>query len=176
MEIRWITTTGVKHLPWYDPVENKQGTARQLTDLFDAYGSRHAPVVGPNFGYDTDNRCLLDFLDRGNWRFKGVAVVDNHINRDDLVQLRERGIVGTILQAALLGVDAFRDTGPLLRNLAELDMFADVQVHADQLVEMAPLLEPSGVCVLIDHCWRPIPGVGLSQPGFRRLLDLARQR
>ena len=130
-------------------------------------------MVGPNSGYDTDNRCLLDFLDRGSERFKGVAVVDNHINRDDLVQLSERGIVGITMQAALLGVDAFRDTGPLLRDLADLDMFADVQVQADQLVEMAPLLEPSGVRVLIDHCGRPIPAAGLSQPGFRRLLDLA---
>ena len=62
---------------WYHPVANEQGTAHQLTELFDAYGSRHALVVGPNSGYDTDNRCLLDFLERGNGRFKGVAVVDN---------------------------------------------------------------------------------------------------
>ena len=34
-------------------------------------------------------------------------------------------------------------------------MFADVQVEANQLVEMAPILEPSGVRVLIDHCGRP---------------------
>ena len=48
---------------WYHPVANEQGTAHQLTELFDAYGSRHALIVGPNSGYDTDNRCLLDFLD-----------------------------------------------------------------------------------------------------------------
>ena len=136
---------------WYDPVDNEQGTARQLTDLFDAYGSRHALVVGPNSGYDTDNRCLLDFLDRGDGRFKGVAVVDNHISRDDLVKLRERGIVGTTMQAALLGVDAFRDTGPLLRDLAELDMFADVQVQADQLVVALARADDGEVVALHQH-------------------------
>ena len=77
------------------------------------------------------------------------------------------------MQAALLGVDHFRDTAALLHDLADLDMFADVQVDGDQLVEMAPMLEPSGVRVLIDHCGRPDPTAGLSQPGFRRLLDLA---
>jgi len=158
---------------WYHPVENEQGTARQLTDLFDAHGSRHALVVGPNSGYDTDNRCLLDFLDRGDGRFKGVAVVDNDIPRTALEQLRGSGVVGTTMQAALLGVDHFRDAGELLRDLAELEMFADVQVAADQLVEMAPILEPSGVRVLIDHCGRPDPAAGIDQPGFRRLLDLA---
>ena len=91
---------------WYHPVANEQGTAHQLTDLFNAYGCRHALVVGPNSGYDTDNRCLLDFLDQGNGRFRGVAVVDNDISRSELERLRDRGVVGTTMQAALLGVEA----------------------------------------------------------------------
>ena len=158
---------------WYHPVANEQGTARQLTDLFDAYGTRHALVVGPNSGYDTDNRCLLDFLARGNGRFKGAAVVENDTGRDELERLRDRGVVGITMQAALLGVDHFRDTTALLNDLAALEMFADVQVDGDQLIEMAPILEPSGVRVLIDHCGRPDPAAGLSQPGFGRLLNLA---
>ncbi|MGY4652768.1 amidohydrolase family protein [Mycobacterium sp. URHB0021] len=158
---------------WYHPVANEQGTAPQLTDLFDAYGSRHALVVGPNSGYHTDNRCLLDFLARGNGRFKGVAVVDNDVSRSQLERLRALGIVGTTMQAALLGVDHFRDTASLLRNLAALDMFVDLQVDRDQLIEMAPILAPSGVRILVDHCGRPAPAAGLRQPGFSRLLDLA---
>ena len=150
---------------WYHPVANEQGTAHQLIDLFDAYGTRHALVVGPNSGYDTDNRCLLDLLERGNGRFKGVAVVENDTGRDELERLRDRGVVGTTMQAALLGVDHFRDTAALLRDLASLDMFADVQVEADQLVEMAPILEPSGVRVLIDHCGRPVPSAGIESAG-----------
>ena len=158
---------------WYHPVRCEQGTARQLTDLFDAYGARHALVVGPNSGYDTDNRCLLDFLDRGDGRFKGVAVVGDDTDRGDLQRLRDRGVVGITMQAALLGVDHFRATGRLLRDLADLGMFVDVQVSGDDLLDMAPLLAPSGVRVLIDHCGRPDPSAGLEQPGFRRLLDLA---
>lgn len=158
---------------WYHPVENEQGTADQLITLFDAYGSQHAVIVGPNSGYDTDNRCLLDLLERGKGRFKGVAVVDNDISRADLEDLKERGIVGTTMQVSLLGVDQFRDTGRLLQDLADLDMFADVQVEGDQLLEMAPLLEPSGVRVLIDHAGRPDPTAGLDQPGFQLLLELA---
>jgi predicted TIM-barrel fold metal-dependent hydrolase len=134
--------------------------------LFDAYGSRHALVVGPNSGYDTDNRCLLDFLARGTGRFKGVAVIDNDISRSELERLRGLGIVGTTMQASLLGVDHFRDTTALLRDLAALDMFADVQVDGDQLIEMAPVLEPSGVRVLIDHCGRPDVHIGSASTRF----------
>jgi predicted TIM-barrel fold metal-dependent hydrolase len=158
---------------WYHPVENEQGSAEQLIDLFDAFAVRHAVVVGPNSGYHTDNRCLLDLLDRGNGRFKGVAVVDNDISKGDLAALRDRGVVGTTMQAALLGVERFAGTGPLLRNLRELGMFADAQVQGDQLVELAPLLDESGVDVLIDHCGRPDPTRGIDQPGFAALLRAA---
>ena len=159
---------------WYHPVENEQGSAEQLIDLFDAFAVRHAVVVGPNSGYDTDNRCLLDFLDRGHGRFKGVAVVPDDISRGDLAALRDSGVVGTTMQAALLGVEHFAGTGPLLRNLRELGMFADVQVQGDQLVDLAPLLDESGVDVLIDHCGRPDPTKGPGQPGFAALLRAAR--
>ena len=49
-------------------------------------------------------------------------------------------------------------------------MIADVQVVDDQLVELAPLLERSGVRVHVDHCGRPDPGAGLGAAGFRELL------
>ena len=159
---------------WYHPVENEQASAEQLIDLFDAFAVRHAVVVGPNSGYDVDNRCLLDLLDRGAGRFKGVAVVDNDISRTELAELRDRGIVGTTLQAALLGVEHFAGAGRLLRDLAELDMVADVQVTGDQLVQLAPMLDESGVRVLIDHCGRPDPAAGLDQPGFAALLAAGR--
>jgi predicted TIM-barrel fold metal-dependent hydrolase len=157
---------------WYHPVANEQGSAEQMATLFDTYGASRALIVGPNSGYDTDNRCLLDLLEKGQGRFKGVAVVDNAIGRLDLMALRERGVVGTTMQVSLLGVDNFRETGELLQHLADLDMLADVQVDTDQLVEMAPILQPSGVRVLIDHCGRPDPAAGLNQPGFAKLLEL----
>ena len=152
---------------WYHPVANEQGTAAQLSELFTAFGSRYATIVGPNSGYDTDNRCLLDAIEQRRRPVQGLAVVDNDISRADLEQLRDGGIIGTTMQAALLGVDAFADTQALQRDLVELGMFADVQVQGDQLVEMAPLLEASGVRVLIDHCGRPDPAAGLDQPGLR---------
>ncbi len=155
---------------WYAPVPSEQGSARQLIDLFDTVGARHAVLVGPNSGYDTDNRCLLDVLDGGRGRFRGLAVVPNDVSRGQLEDLRGRGVAGITMQAALLGVDHFRGTGALLDTLAELGMVVDVQVEKDQLVDMAPLLDASAVTVLIDHCGRPDPAAGLDQPGFRRLL------
>jgi predicted TIM-barrel fold metal-dependent hydrolase len=56
---------------------------------------------------------------------------------------------------------------------AALDLFVDVQVEGDQLISLWPLIEDSGVRVLVDHCGRPAPERGVGQAGFRALLALA---
>lgn len=82
-------------------------------------------------------------------------------------------MVGVAFNAALLGVDFYRDTGPLLERLRELDLWADVQVQGDQLVALAPLLADSGARLVFDHAGRFVPSAGRGQAGFAALLALA---
>ena len=158
----------------YRPAGQEIAPLDQYLQAMDAYGIRHALLVGPNSGYGLDNRCLLDAIAQGEDRFKGIAVVPLDIDRNGLVDLRARGIVGVALNATVLGVAYCLQAGPLLRLLAGLDMMLSLQVQDDQLVELLPLLETSGVRVLIDHCGRPAAGQGIGQPGFQALLGLAR--
>ena len=50
--------------------------------------------------------------------------------------------------------------GVAAAQLAELDMQLSLQVEGDQLLDLLPLLERSGVRTLIDHCGRPAAGAG----------------
>jgi predicted TIM-barrel fold metal-dependent hydrolase len=61
----------------YRPAGQETGTAKYFKKVLDAYGAQHALLVGPNSGYGTDNRCLLDAIAGGGGRFKGIAVVPN---------------------------------------------------------------------------------------------------
>jgi predicted TIM-barrel fold metal-dependent hydrolase len=158
----------------YRPEGQELGTLAQYRQVMDAYGIRHALLVGPNSGYNLDNRCLLDALQQGEGRFKGIAVVAPDCAPDTVDALRSQGVVGLAFNAALLGTAHYRQAAPLLRRLAERDLLLSLQVEGDQLLELWPLLADSGVRVLIDHCGRPAPGGGVDQPGFRALLDLAR--
>ena len=158
----------------YRPAGQEIGPIEQYLQVMDGYGIRHALLVGPNSGYGLDNRCLLDAIAQGEGRFKGIAVVPLDIDRNGLVDLRARGIVGVALNATVLGTAYCLQGGPLLRLLADLGMCLSLQVEGDQLVELLPLLETSGVRVLIDHCGRPAAGQGIGQPGFQALLGLAR--
>ncbi|MDD3937105.1 amidohydrolase [Rhodoferax sp.] len=158
---------------WYRPAAGETGTATQLRHVLDAHGVSHALIVGPNSGYGLDNRCLLDALAQGKGRFKGVAVVRNDASRAELQDLQAAGVVGVAMNVALLGVDFYRDTGPLLQHLRDLGLWAQVQVQADDLVALKPLLQDSGAQLLFDHCGRPDPKAGVGQAGFTALLSLA---
>ena len=158
---------------WYTPAGGETGTAAQLTHVMAAHGVSHALLVGPNSGYGLDNRCLLDAIKVGAGRFRGVAVVRNDASRAELQDLQAQGVVGVAMNVALLGVDFYRDTGPLLDRLRELGLWAQVQVQGDQLVDLKPMLADSGAKLLFDHCGRPNPAAGVGQPGFAALLALA---
>lgn len=157
----------------YRPSGQEIGTAAQLLNVLDAYGVGHALLVGPNSGYEQDNRCLLDAIASSNGRLKGIAVVPHDIDHDALRELKAAGVVGVAFNATFHGVDYYVDTTDLLERLAALDLCVSLQVQNDQLVTLAPMFADTGVRVLIDHCGRPLPSAGLGQPGFQTLLALA---
>ena len=160
---------------FYAPAGQELGTPARLGALLDAHGVDHAVLVGPNSGYGEDNSCLLDALAGGGGRYRGMAVVPNHVSRAELVDLQAAGVVGVTINAALLGVDYYADAAPLLRRLEVLGMIADVQVVDDQFVRLAPILERAGVRVHVDHCGRPDPAAGVDAPGFVELLRWGRR-
>lgn len=158
----------------YRPAGQEIAPLEQYLAVMDAYGIRHALLVGPNSGYGLDNRCLLDALARGAGRFKGIAVVRNDCGRDELLRLRTQGVVGVAFNATVMGVEHYASAGALLRTLADLGLLLSLQVEHDQLVALRPLVEDSGVRVMVDHGGRPAPGRGVDQPGFQALLAMAR--
>ncbi|NIF30271.1 amidohydrolase family protein [Pantoea sp. Tr-811] len=167
------------HFPYhpqapYAPSGQEVATLAQFNQVMDAYGVRHALLVQPNSGYHTDNRLLLQALAGGQGRFKGVAVVERQISLEQLAALREQGVVGVAFNPALYGVKTLHDAGPLFGKLAELGMFAQVQVCEDQLLDLQWLIQGSSARLLIDHCGRPDATAGLQQSGFQALLRLAR--
>ena len=157
----------------YRPAGQEVAPLDSFERIMDAHGVRHALIVGTFSGYGVDLSPVLDALDRGAGRYKGIAVVDKSIAASDLALLRARGMVGIALNTTL------PDAGPeggskLMRKLADLDMFLNLQVRNDDLLDVLPMIERSGVRLIVDHCGRPSPDRGLDRPGFKALLALGR--
>ena len=158
----------------YAPSGQEVAPLAQFARVMDAYGVHHALLVGPISGYRTDNRCLLDALAQSEGRFKGVAVVDPDTDLETLAALKEQGVMGIAFNPAMEGLAVMKDVEGLFGRLAELDLFAQIQVQGDQLLELSGLIESTAPRLLIDHCGRPEVQAGVGQSGFQALLGLAR--
>jgi predicted TIM-barrel fold metal-dependent hydrolase len=157
----------------YRPAQQEVGTAAQFVRVMDAYGVRHAVLVGPTSGYRTDNRCLLDALDTYPARFRGIAVVDNDIGRAELSALQRAGVAGVAFNPAMEGIEVVREAGALFGMLADLGMLAQIQVAGDQMTALGPWLARQPAALVVDHCGRPDLAHGIGQAGFDALLRLA---
>ncbi len=78
----------------YRPCGQETGTAGYFAQVLDTYGVQYALLVGPNSGYDFDNRCMLAAIQEGQGRFKGIAVVSLDASTQELQDLKAQGIVG----------------------------------------------------------------------------------
>lgn len=158
----------------YKPVGQEVGTTAQFIEVMKCHGVRHALLVQPNSGYGSDNSCMLDAIAKGEGRFKGIAIVDLDVEVATLKELRSRGIIGAAINPTFHGNDYYRRADGLIKRLADLDMFLNLQVENDQFLMFAPWIERIPVKVLIDHTGRPTPPAGLDQPAFAAILQLAR--
>jgi predicted TIM-barrel fold metal-dependent hydrolase len=159
----------------YRPEGQEMGNAKYFQEVMSCYGVKHALLVGPNSGYNTDNRCLLDAIENAPNTFKGIAVVPNEISLEELQNLKAQGIIGVAFHPALMGVDFYSNIEPLLDKLQQLDMWAQFQVENDLLLNFLPMLSRVNVKLMFDHCGRPNLNAGISQKGFQALLSLGRE-
>jgi hypothetical protein len=113
----------------YRPEGQEMGNAKYFQEVMSCYGVKHALLVGPNSGYNTDNSCLLDAISNAPNTFKGIAVVPNEISLEELQNLKAQGIIGIAFHPALMGVDFYSNIEPLLNKLQQLDMWAQFQVE-----------------------------------------------
>jgi predicted TIM-barrel fold metal-dependent hydrolase len=157
----------------YQPAGPEVGTAAYYEQVMQAFGICHSVIVQPTSAYGYDNSCLLDTLARNKGLHKGVVVVPDDVSSETLAQYKTHGVIGVALNAALLGPERYLKIDTLMGRLAELDLYAQIQVKDDQLLALMKLLGRTHTRVLVDHSGRPDASAGLQQPAFQALLSLA---
>lgn len=162
--------------PRYVPHVSQIGTARQFTEVLKSHGLSHALLVAAA-PYGGNNGPVLDAIRESGGRYKGVALLpDPEVSDRTLEEMGAGGIVGIRVNLAL-GLQEIegRTAERLLHRMAEIGWFLDIHCEGDDLAHALPLLRRTRVKLLVDHCGRPDPALGLEQPGFRTLLELARE-
>lgn len=163
--------------PGYKPPPQEAGTVDQFLAVLDAHGFTHGVVVNPTTSYGTDNRCLLNALNRAQGRLKGIALVDPGVTDRELDDLGAAGVVGIRLNLVYHGLTPVSEAAHLrlLERLRERGWIVEVYTTADKLEFALPVLRDLGVTALVDHCGKPDPSMGLDQAGFRALVEFGRQ-
>ena len=158
----------------YHPAGQEIGTAAQLKNVFAAHGVQHALLVQPNSGYEFDNACMLDAIAHSDGQWKGIAIAGPDTSLDQLADLKAQGIVGIAANTTFYNKGHYKGYGPLFDRIAQQDMFLQVQVSDDLLLDIAPMLHDTGARLLFDHCGRPDVTAGINQPAFQRLLEIGK--
>ncbi|WP_254924059.1 amidohydrolase family protein [Bordetella genomosp. 4] len=141
----------------------------------DAHGLSHGVLVQPSF-LGTDNRFLLSALAQARHRLRGVSVVDPvQITMQELTAMHHAGVRGIRLN--LFGLPTPDLHSATWRTLCEhinpLGWHVEVHVPAVRLPEVLPPLLTADCRIVVDHFGRPDPAAGISDSGFRYLLDQA---
>ncbi|SEJ80980.1 amidohydrolase [Pseudomonas sp. NFR16] len=161
-------TSARRYSPDYD------ATLAMYQDNLRTHGLSHGVLVQPSF-LGTDNRYLLDALRQAPEQLRGVVVVDRDADRASLQEMDQLGVVGIRLNLMGKALPDFSDPQwkTLFSHIAELDWHVELHRHVADLPRLIRALMPFGVKIVVDHFGRPDARLGLDQPGFRDLLELA---
>lgn len=118
------------------------------------HGLARVVIVQPSV-YGTDNRCMLDSLDRLPDTARGIAVLDPSVGDATLHDLDRRGVRGLRVNVESAGI---RDAGAVGRALAQwaeriapLGWHLQVYAALDALAALAGPLARLPVPVVLDH-------------------------
>jgi len=152
---------------WHRP--EGEALAESYVAALDANGIERGVLAAASI-FGTSNEYMLESL-AGHPRLRATAIVDPDIGPDALKALDAQGVVGIRLQWRYLDrhpdltSDAYRR---LLRHVADLGWHIHLHDDAGRLADAIPMIEASGVPLVIDHFGRP--ALGLSDPGFEAIL------
>ncbi len=124
--------------------------------------------------HGTDNRAMLDAIERGAGRYAGVAMIDESFSDDDLRHLHEHRIRGIRFNfvAHLGGAPDPDRFWPLVERVEPLGWHLVLHFDAKDLPAYAALLDRLPVPYIIDHMARVPASDGVDQEPFQQLLDL----
>jgi 2-pyrone-4,6-dicarboxylate lactonase len=124
--------------------------------------------------HGTDNRALVDALNKAGDRARGIALVPPGIDDDELRALDRAGVRGVRFNFLKRLVDsAPKDQFmSIAKRVADLGWHVVVYFESSDLEELRPFLETLPTNVVIDHMGRPEVALGAHHERFISLLDL----
>jgi 2-pyrone-4,6-dicarboxylate lactonase len=145
----------------------------QLAALHRDLGIDRSVLVQPTC-HGTDNRAMLDALEWGRGRYRGVALLGGHESDAELARMSGLGVCGLRLNFLrhLGGAPDLAAARRAIDRVSELGWHAQLHFDASGLIEFDDFIRSIPGTFVIDHMGRTPAADGLEQPPFRALLRL----
>lgn len=142
-----------------------------------ALGLQRAVIVQPSV-YGTDNRCLLDSLDRLDGAGRGVAVPAEDVAPDALRRMHARGVRGVRINLESSGSQDITVLEAMLARwsgrIADLGWHVQLYAASGVVAALADRLAALPVQVVLDHFALMAAAPGASGTGTGTVTDLLR--
>jgi 2-pyrone-4,6-dicarboxylate lactonase len=130
--------------------------------------------------HGTDNRVVVDALQKMNGRAAGVVSLNEDVTTEELRRLDEVGVRG-VRFAFLPHIASETTPADVIQRIAEkiqpFGWHTDLYFQPDTFAVMAPLIRSLPTPVIIDHMGRPDVKVSVEKNEyFKRLLELGASR
>lgn len=147
----------------------------KLQELHGTLGLERAVLVQATC-HGTDNSAMVDALERGGERYRGVAMISSDEPVATYEALHEKGVRGVRFSFArhISGAPNFDAVRRAAAIVGPLGWHLELYLEAQDVIENAAALRALGAPVVIDHMARVKTADGVDQPAFRLLLDLIR--
>ena len=147
----------------------------ELVRLHDFLGLSRGVIVQASC-HGTDNTAMVDALQRGNGRYRGVAIVDGAVTDEQLADMNQQGVRGVRFNfvAHLGGAPDLDVFDRVLGRIHELGWHVVLHLDAQDIVAYSDRINRIQVPFVIDHMGRVRAEGGLEQKPFQELLELMR--
>lgn len=158
----------------YKPIDAPK---EKLFALHDHLGFDRSVLVQASC-HGTDNSAMIDMLEQGEGRYRGVAVVGEDITTDEIKSMHSAGVRGIRFNF----VKRLVDTKPhdFYRRIADLvapfGWHIIVYFESQELSDIEALLMDLPTPIAIDHMARPAVEKGLDDENFQRICNLVSSR
>jgi predicted TIM-barrel fold metal-dependent hydrolase len=152
----------------YDPALS---TVEDYRAMAQTIGIERMVVVQASI-YGTDNRCLLDSIERlGMKNTRGIAVVDQSISLDVLKDMDRRGVRG-IRFNAITGRTPIEWLPALSKMIEPLGWHIQLWTNSARLLEIGNILKDVPLPIVIDHMGQFPVAEGVRGNQFQNILRL----
>ncbi len=147
--------------------------AEKLAALHRHLGISRAVLVQAS-AHGTDNSAMLEAISRNPANLRGVAMVDATVSDAELERLHAGGVRALRFNFVrhLGGAPDPAAVTRMAQRILPMGWHLVLHLDAEDLVEHEGFLRSLRLPFVIDHMGRVPAGAGLSQPPFKRLLDL----